>query len=87
MNRDAMTNANLKNVAGAAQDALDRLQRHPKGVQAPAVCSLFLALSEATGVSIQDLLEITQRMTRHADGRRPEFAAVVDYMRGELADV
>lgn len=87
MNRDQITNASLTHVSGAAMDALDRLQRHPRGVQIPAICALFLAVSKASGLSVQDLLQTTDRMTSHADGRRPEFAAVVDYVNGELRDV
>jgi len=84
MNRDQITNADLRHVSGAAVDALDKLQRHPKGVQVPAVAALFIAMSEASGMTINDLIATTQRMTSHAEGRRPEFAAVVDYVRNEL---
>lgn len=84
MNRDLITNADLRHVAGASFEALDKIQRHPKGTQVPAIAALFLAVSEASGMTVNDLLATTQRMVNTAEGRRPEFTALVDYARNEL---
>lgn len=84
MNRDQLTNADIHEVSASCIDALDKIQRHPRHVQVPVICALFLSVSEASGLTVQDLLQTTERMTSHADGRRPEFAAVIDYVKGEL---
>jgi len=84
MNRDQLTNADIREVSAVCMDALDKIQRHPRHVQVPAISALFLSVSEASGLSVQDLLQTTERMTSHAEGRRPEFAAVINYVKQEL---
>jgi len=84
MDRDQFTNANLRSVSKASMAALSQIQDHPKGVQPAAIAAMFLAYSEASGVPAQDLMTVTQNMISHADGRRPEFKALVRYVEGEL---
>lgn len=72
-------------AASSAMVVIDALQRgyHPE-VQAHGIAAAFILLAERFGVDPADLFAKTTNLMNHAEGRRPEFAAVAQYMEKEL---
>lgn len=79
-----MNNADPQLVARAGMTVADRLQDFPADAQVMGVAALFLILAEASGVPAQDVFTATKNLMSNQEGRRPEFAALSDYVRNEL---
>lgn len=84
MNRDKLTNANPREVANAAMTVIDRLQTLQAEVQIAGTAATFVLLCEHLGITPSDVFAITTNVMNHAEGRRPEFAAVAQYLENEL---
>lgn len=85
MNRDLINNANPARVANATMAVIDATQRgFQPHEQMHAMAAAFLLLSEHWGLSPQDLFTATKNLMNDNLGKRPEFAAVQQYMREEL---
>lgn len=85
MNRDLFNNADARRVANCTMAVIDATQRgfHPHE-QMHAMAAAFLLLAEHWGVPAQDLFTATKNLMHDVEGKRPEFAAVADYMENEL---
>ena len=85
MNRDLFNNADARRVANCTVAVIDATQRgrHPHE-QMHAMAAAFLLLAEHWGIPAQDLFTATKNLMASVDGKRPEFAAVADYMANEL---
>lgn len=83
MNRDTFTNVSLKDAANCSMAVIDRLQKEPAAHQMAAITATFLLACERHGITPGDAFTITKNVMNHAEGRRPEFAAVAMYMENE----
>lgn len=84
VNRDHMTNAPIRSVAQATMALIDVNQDKPPEHQLLALGAAFLLMTEHLRVAPADVWGFTNNLMNHAEGRRPEFAAVAAYMEGEL---
>lgn len=83
--RDKLGNAKLTHAAQAAMSVADAVQNFPdKGVRLMGMASAFLIASDESGLPVPDLMSMARNCMNHADGRRPEFKAVGDYIRNEI---
>lgn len=83
--RDRMGNAPLQGASEATMTVVNALQNYPdKGVRLMGVSAAFLIMADESGLSVPDLMSMARNCVNHADGRRPEFAAVGDYIRNEV---
>jgi len=82
--RDLMNNAGQGRVANAAMATITKLQDYGPGEQLNAAAAVFLLLADSYGVAPGDAFAATKSLMNGADGRRPEFAAVQEYLEREL---
>ena len=83
--RDLTGNAPLVACAEAAMSVADAIQKIPhKGAQLVGASCAFLLLAESSGLSIPDLMGTARNCMNTAEGRRPEFAAVNEYINKEI---
>jgi hypothetical protein len=85
LNRDRLMNLPVKAGATAAMQVIDALQKgHSPEAQVLGAAAVFVLLSERFGVSMQDVMGAIKKLMNHAEGRRPEFAAVAEYLAKEV---
>jgi len=84
MNRDKLTSINVRKAANASMVVIDALQKLPPEEQVAGMASAFLLLADHINLTPQEMFSVTTSIMNHADGRRPEFAAVAQYMEMEL---
>lgn len=83
--RDQIGNVSLTDAAHAAMSVADAVQNCPsKGARLMGIMAAALITIEASNLNLHDVLAMTRNAINHADGRRPEFAAVGDYIRNEV---
>lgn len=83
--RDLLGNAPLVEAARATMGVANAVQDHPnKGVRLMGIASAFLIASEAAGLPVSDVIGMARNCINTADGKRPEFAAVADYIHNEI---
>lgn len=83
--RDLTGNAPLVDCAQAAMSVADALQRAPhRGAQLMGVATSFLIMTACAGLTPSDLMGMARNCMNTAEGRRPEFAAVEDYINKEI---
>lgn len=85
INRDLISNADPRKVANASMWLIDNTQ----GMQSleltlASLACTFQLLAERVEMEPADLFTLTCNLMNHADGRRPEFAAIRDYLREDL---
>lgn len=83
MNRDLLGNADRTLVARAAMEVIDALQKHQPATQALGLAVTFRAMMDHYKLNLSDLFTFAGNIVVDADGRRPEFKTVEDYMQGE----
>lgn len=83
-NRDLFGCASPREVGKASMAVVDELQAFPPEVQMAGACATFILLAEAAGVPVADAFTTVKNIMNHADGKRPEFKAVADYIKHEL---
>lgn len=83
-NRDLFNNADTRRVGNAAMTIIDRLQHFRPHEQMHAAAVVFLVLAEHWGMSAQDAFTATKNLINGAEGKRPELAAVEQYVKEEL---
>ena len=67
-----------------AMSVADAVQSIPhRGAQILGAACAALLLAEASGIRPDELFGMARNCMNHADGRRPEFAAVSDYIHNE----
>lgn len=83
--RDLAANAPIRETANAAMSVVNALSgfQHP-GVRLLALAAAFRQMQEASGLSSSDLLLYTDNALYEYGLRRPEFAAVRDYIEQEI---
>lgn len=84
LNHDRMMNLPVIDGALAAMQVVDSLQRHQPEARILGAAAVFVLLAERFGVSMQDVMGATKKLMNHAEGRRPEFAAIGEYLRHEV---
>ncbi|MEG2140964.1 MAG: hypothetical protein RRY20_09285 [Bilophila sp.] len=83
--RDQLGNVSLTDAAHTAMSVADAVQTCPrKGARLIGIMAAALITIEASNLNLQDVLAMTRNVINHADGRRPEFAAVDAYVRNEV---
>lgn len=83
--RDLTGNAPLRESSNAAMGVADALQHVPhKGARMMGVSAAFLILAECAGLNVYDLMAMARNCMNDAEGRRPEFAAVDEFVRKEI---
>lgn len=83
--RDALGNTRLSEAANVAMAVANAVQSIPsKGARIAGTAAAFLILLEESGMPAPDVLGMARNIINHAEGRRPEFAAVTDYIREEV---
>jgi len=81
---DLVNNAAVLPVAGAAMRALNAIQDARPEHQILGAAALFVLLVERFNMSPQEIMTRVKNIMNYAEGKRPEFAAIADYMRYEL---
>lgn len=81
--RDMFTNIPVKNAAVATMRVVDALQDNQPHEQVAALAAAFVLACERHGIEPQDAFAVSTNIMNHADGRRPEFIAVRQYMEHE----
>ena len=84
MNRDLFLNADPAAVARCTMQVIDSTQRHSAHIQMHAMAAAFLLVAEHWGVPAQELFTATKQLMNFTEGKRPEFAAVAEYIEKEL---
>jgi hypothetical protein len=87
--RDQLGNADIKRTATAAAAIVNTLQNQPgllPGEFAGAVTAAYLLLTEAARLD-GDLPGLVRAVMADANGRRPEFKAVKNYIEEEVLHV
>ncbi|MDE7064510.1 MAG: hypothetical protein K2O70_03455 [Desulfovibrionaceae bacterium] len=83
--RDLAGNAPLVECARAAMSVADALQRIPdRGARLAGASAAFLLMAERAGITPCDLMGMARNCMNTAEGRRPEFAAVEEYINKEI---
>jgi hypothetical protein len=82
--RDLLANANVRQTANSTMAIIDRIQSLAPPQQAAGLAAAFILLCERYSLEPQDIFTLTSNIMNHAEGRRPEFLAVRDYMENEL---
>ena len=84
LNHDLFNHASAGVVANGAMAIVDKLQDMRPHTQVAAAAAVFLLLCESHKMPAQDAFTVITNIMNHAEGRRPEFAAVRQYMEEEL---
>lgn len=83
-NRDKLTNISVKAAANAAMVLLNAAQDLPAEEQVAAGAAFFTLICERFDIHPADAQAYITNIMHHAEGRRPEFAAVRMYMENEI---
>lgn len=84
LNRDLMNNVPVKTAATSTMAVINALQDMHPHVQMIALTAAYKLMVERFNISPHDVFTVADNVMNHADGRRDEFAAVADYLKGEL---
>lgn len=84
INCDLFANVDRRAAANAAFSVLDALQRFSPEHRIVGLTAAFVLLAEHLGVRPLNVFEIVSNVMRDAMGRRPEFAAIEQYLKNEL---
>ena len=83
--RDLTGNAPLTLTAHAAMGVADAIQHVPhKGARLLGAACAFLMLAEAAHLPVTDLMGFARNVMNDGEGRRPEFAAVHEFINHEV---
>lgn len=85
MNVDALNHAPVLDTCRGAMAVINAIQDLPQGVQEAAITAAFVLMCEVKGLRPTDLFTVSGNIINHAEGKRPEFAAVSQYIREELS--
>ena len=81
---DRVNNAASTLVADTAMRALNAIQNARPEHQILGAAALFTLLIERFGFTPQEIMTRAKNVMNYAEGKRPEFVAIADYMRYEL---
>lgn len=80
---DRLGNIPVREAARATMAVIDRLQDLTPEQQMAGITACFTLACEHYGINPQDMFTYSNNIMHHADGRRPEFQAVRQFMKGE----
>lgn len=81
---DAFSSAPVSQAARASMAVINAVQQLDPAVQVHGMAAAFLLLAERFKLEPQDLFAKTTNLMNYAEGRRPEFTAVSEYLAGEI---
>lgn len=84
---DQLGNADVTRVATAAFAIINAIQEHEglmAGERIGAIAAAFILAIEASRMSAPDAIGSTRNLMADAQGRRPEFKAITDYLKTEV---
>lgn len=87
--RDQIGNADISRVSTAAFSVMNGIQNQENmlpGESVAAITAAFILAIDASRLSGADVIGLTRNMMADADGRRPEFKAITDYIKKEILD-
>lgn len=86
--RDQIGNADLSRVSTTAFSVVNGIQNQEEvtlpGECVAAITAAFVLTLEASKLPASDVIGLTRNMMADADGRRPEFKAITDYIKKEV---
>lgn len=83
--RDLAGNAPLTQASGAAMSVADAIQHTPhKGARLLGAASAFILMADNAGIHVSDLMAMARNCMNDAEGRRPEFKAVEEFIVKEV---
>lgn len=85
MNRDKLNSLPAAVAARSTFTMLDRAQDLQPEYGLVGTAALFLLLCEAHGIEAQDVMTVTKNLMVSEGERHPEFRALADYMKYEIA--
>lgn len=81
----AFGNVNPKVVGNAVFEIIDRIQTHPKHVQAHALAISFILFCEEQSLSLQDTFEKAKNLLNHHEAStHPEIRAAREFIQREV---
>lgn len=84
LNRDALNAVDVGEVANATMAVIDRIQNMSAETAVAAMAATFLLMCERYDLTPQDAFAVVDNVMNYAEGRRPEFKAVAQYLDEEL---
>ena len=86
--RDQLGNGDVTRVSTAAFAVVDALQERKEellpGEYIGAVAAAFILSLEAAHIPAADVFSLTRNLMADANGRRTEFTAIKEYIKGEI---
>lgn len=87
--RDQLGNADLTRVSTAAFGIINSVQGSDDasllpGEQVAAIVAAFVLVLEAARLPAHDAIGMVRNIMADADGRRPEFKAITEYIKQEV---
>ena len=86
--RDQLGNADLERTSRAAFAIIDSIQNQPGGIlpgeAVGAITAAFVLTMEACRLPAHDAIGMARNIMADANGRRPEFKAITDYIKEEV---
>lgn len=84
LDTDKLNNIEVKEAANASMEIVNLIQNMAPHVRVVACSVVFCLVCERYKMNPQSAFSVMQHIMNHADGRRPEFAAIRDYLRNEM---
>lgn len=83
--RDLMGNCSMREAAQCCMATVSAVQTNPdQGSRLMGLACAFLLAAEQSGISVTDMMIYARNCMNDAEGKRPEFAAVADYINKEI---
>lgn len=83
--RDLTANCTTRDAAQCCMAVASGVQANPdRGARLMGLAAAFLIAAEASGLPVPDLMGYARNCMNTAEGKRPEFAAVTDYIEKEI---
>lgn len=82
--RDQLGALPRSEAATAAMTVVSALQDYQPGAQLAGALAVAQLMADEAGINIHDVLAYVRNRITDAEGKRPEFAAVTEYIKKEL---
>ena len=84
--RDQILSSNLEKVSNTAFQVANTVQKMncTPGEQMAGAAAYAIVFLNESKMTLSELLDIVNKIIKHADGIRPEFKALGDYIRHEM---
>ena len=83
--RDLAGNAKVREAANLCMALIDAVQvSKDPGARLLALACAFLMAAEQAGIQVTDLMTYARNCMNEAQGKRPEFQAVANYIQKEI---